>query len=140
MIILDSNVLSELMRPHPSAAVSAWVAKQPPTELFTTSISEAEIYYGVELLARGKRREGPLAAAEAVFAEDLAGRILGFESDAARAFARIAAHRRSIGRPISYADAQIAAIVQVRRAQLATRNVSDFEGCGIDVLDPWSGS
>jgi len=138
MIVLDSNVLSELMRPHPSQAVSAWVAKQAPTELFTTSISEAEIYYGIELLARGKRREGLLAAAEAVFAEDLAGRVLGFESDAARAFSRIASHRRSIGRPISYADAQIAAIVQVRRGQLATRNVSDFEDCGIDVLDPWN--
>jgi toxin FitB len=138
VIILDSNVLSELMRPHPSTAVGAWVAKQPPTELFTTSISEAEIYYAVELLARGKRREALLAAAEAVFSEDLGGRILGFESDAARAFSRIAAHRRSIGRPISYADAQIAAIVQVRRAQLATRNVSDFEGCGIDILDPWN--
>ena len=81
MIILDTNVLSELMRPKPSFRVMTWVAKQPATELFTTSITEAEIFYGIELLTKGKRREGLLAAAEAMFAEDLAGRIFGFESD-----------------------------------------------------------
>ena len=117
-----------------------WVAKQPAAELFTTSISEAEIFYGIELLTKGKRREGLLAAAEAMFAEDLAGRIFGFESDAARAFSTIAAHRRALGKPISHADAQIAAIAQVRGAKLATRNVADFEDCGLDVLDPWNGS
>lgn len=140
MIILDSNVLSELMRPKPSPAVAAWVTKQPATELFTTSITEAEIFYGIELLAKGKRREGLLAAAEAVFTEDLAGRVFGFESDAARAFSRIAARRRALGRPISHADAQIAAIAQVRRAKLATRNGADFEDCDVDVVDPWNGS
>ena len=140
MIILDTNVLSELMRPTPSPRVVAWVAKQPATELFTTSITEAEIFYGLELLTKGKRREGLLAAAEAMFAEDLAGRVLGFDSDAARAFSRIAAHRRALGRPISHADAQIAAITQVRGAKLATRNVTDFEDCGVHAVDPWSGS
>jgi predicted nucleic acid-binding protein len=139
MIILDTNVLSELMRPKPSR-VAAWVAKQPATDVFTTSITEAEIFYGIELLSKGKRREGLLAAAEAMFAEDLAGRVLGFEGDAARVFSRIAAHRRALGRPISHADAQIAAIARVRSAKLATRNVEDFEDCGIDVVDPWSGS
>ena len=113
MIILDTNVLSELMRPKPSPRVVTWVAKQPATKIFTTSITEAEIFYGIELLTKGKRREGLLAAAEAVFAEDLAGRIFGFESDAARAFSKIAAHRRALGRPISQADAQIAAIAQM---------------------------
>ncbi|HEY7615838.1 MAG TPA: PIN domain-containing protein, partial [Terriglobales bacterium] len=83
MIILDTNVVSELMRPRPSSRVAAWVAKQPATEIFTTSITEAEIFHGIELLAKGKRREGLLAAAEAMFAEDFAGRILAFESDAA---------------------------------------------------------
>jgi predicted nucleic acid-binding protein len=140
MIILDTNVLSELMRPKPSPRVAAWVAKQPATELFTTSITEAEIFYGIELLTKGKRREGLLAAAEAMFAEDLAGRIFGFESDAARGFSKIAAHRRALGRPISHADAQIAAIANVRGAKLATRNVADFEDCGLDVVDPWNGS
>ncbi|MBZ5548326.1 MAG: type II toxin-antitoxin system VapC family toxin [Acidobacteriia bacterium] len=140
MIILDTNVLSELMRPKPSSRATAWVAKQPAAELFTTSITEAEIFYGIELLIKGKRREGLLAAAEAMFAEDLAGRIFGFESDAARVFSTIAAHRRALGKPISHADAQIAAIAQVRGAKLATRNVADFEDCGLDVVDPWNGS
>jgi len=140
MIILDTNVLSELMRPTPSPRVAAWVAKQSVTELFTTSITEAEIFYGIELLAKGKRREALLAAAEAMFAEDLAGRVFGFESDAARVFSGIAARRRVLGRPISHADAQIAAIAQVRRAKLATRNVADFGDCGLDLVDPWNGS
>jgi predicted nucleic acid-binding protein len=140
MIILDTNVIAELMRPKPSARVVVWVAKQRATELFTTSITEAEIFYGIELLAKGKRREGLLAAADAMFTEDLAGRIFGFESETARAFSKIAAHRRALGRPIRHADAQIAAIAQVRGARLATRNVADFEDCGLDVVDPWNGS
>jgi hypothetical protein len=140
MIILGTNVLAELMRPEPSPRVVAWIAKQPATELFTTSITEAEVFYGIELLTKGKRREGLLAAAEAMFAEDLAGRIFGFESAAARVFSKIAAHRRALGRPISHADAQIAAIVQVRGAKLATRNIADFGDCGLDVVDPWNGS
>jgi len=140
MIILDTNVLSELMRPNPSPRVVTWVAKQPAAELVTTSITEAEIFYGIELLTKGKRREGLLAAAEAMFAEDLAGRIFGFDSDAARVFSRIAAHRRSLGRPISPANAQIAAIAQARGAKLAARNVADFEDCGLNVVDPWNGS
>ena len=138
MIILDTNVLSELMKPKPFTQVVAWVAKQSAAELFTTTITEAEIFYGIELLARGKRREALLAAAEAMFAEDLAGRILGFESEAARVFSKVAAHRRALGRPISHADAQIVAITQVRRAELATRNKQDFEDCGVSVVDPWN--
>jgi toxin FitB len=140
VIILDTNVLSELMRPTPSPRVVAWIAKQFATELFTTSITEAEIFYGLELLSRGKRREGLLAAAEAMFAEDLAGRVLVFDSDATRAFSRIAARRRALGRPISHADAQIAAIAQARGAKLATRNIADFEDCGLAAVDPWNGS
>jgi hypothetical protein len=138
MIILDTNVLSELMRAVPNSQVVAWVAKQSATELFTTTITEAEIFYGIELLARGKRREALLAAAEAIFTEDLAGRVFDFESNAARVFSKIAAHRRTLGRPISHADAQIAAIAQVRRAKLATRNHQDFEDCEVDVIDPWN--
>src|SRR5450631_2364394 len=122
MIVLDTNVLSELMRPQPSARVVAWVSKQPAVELFTTSITEAEIFYGIELLTRGKRRDGLLAAAEAMFESDFAGRILDFDSNAARVFSRIAARRRAVGRPISHPDAQIAAIAQLRGAALATHN------------------
>jgi predicted nucleic acid-binding protein len=140
MIILDTIVLSELMKPKPSSRVIAWVAKQPAAELFTTSITEAEIFCGIQLLAKGRRRDGLLAAAEFLFAEDLAGRVFGFESDAARAFSRIAADRRVLGRPISPADAQIAAIAHVRSAKLATRNVEDFEDCGVVLMNPWNGS
>ena len=137
MIILDTNVLSELMKPEPHAHVVAWIQKQVTTELCTSAVTEAEIFYGIELLSKGKRREGLLEAAQAMFAEDFAGRVFGFESDAARHFARIAAHRRALGRPISHADAQIAAIVRTRGAKLATRNLDDFADCGIDLIDPW---
>jgi toxin FitB len=140
MTILDTNVLSELMRQKPSAEVVAWVGKQPSTELFTTSITEAEIFYGIELLARGRRREHLLMAAEAMFAEDLAGRVLAFESRAARAFSKIAAQQRTLGRPVSHADAQIAAIALVHEARLATHSAADFKECGVDVVDPWSHS
>jgi len=137
MIVLDTNVLSELMRPQPSARVVNWVAQQPAADLFTTAITEAEIFYGIELLAKGKRRDGLLAAAEGMFSEDLAGRVLAFETDAARHFAGIAAHRRVLGRPISHADAQIAAIARAHRAKLATGNGPDFADCSIVVIDPW---
>lgn len=138
MIVLDTNVLSELMRPAPSTRVVKWAAKQPARELFTTSITEAEIFYGIELLTKGKRRAALHAAAEAMFTDDFGGRVLGFDSIAARAFAIIAARRRSLGKPISHPDAQIAAIAQLYGAALATRDVADFEGCNIKVIDPWA--
>ena len=138
MIILDTNVLSELMKPMPSPLVSTWVARQPATELFTTAISEAEIFFGVQLLPAGKRRDSLLKAAEGMFEKDLGGRIFGFDSDAVRLFATIAAHRRALGRPISHPDAQIAAIARLRGAKIATRDVTDFTDCGVDLIDPWA--
>lgn len=138
MIVLDTNVVSELMKPAPAPEVRAWAKKQTRTELFTTSISEAEILYGVELLRPGRRRETLLASAEAMFAEEFEGRVIGFESGAARNFSRILAQRRAIGRPMSYADAQIAAIAQLHSATVATRNVADFRDCGVDVVNPWT--
>ncbi|HKS72577.1 MAG TPA: type II toxin-antitoxin system VapC family toxin [Terriglobales bacterium] len=137
MIILDTNVLSELMKTTPHAAVVAWTADRPATELFTTSITEAEIFFGIELLSKGRRRDVLIAAAQKLFEIELAGRVFPFESEAARECSKIAAHRRSIGRPISQADAQIAAIAQVRRAQLATRDADGFADCGVDVTSPW---
>lgn len=137
MTILDTNVLSELMLPAPSPRVAAWVARQPEAELFTTSITEAEIYYGIELLAKGKRQEALLAAADTMFTSVLMGRVLGFESEAARLFAKIVVQRRSLGHPINHPDAQIAAIARTRSAVLATRNVQDFRDCGITVINPW---
>lgn len=137
MIILDTNVLSELMRRTPAARVSKWVAKQASAELYTTSITEAEILLQIQLLPQGKRRQGLLRAAEEMFNEDSGGRVLGFKSEAAGPFAQIAAHRRSLGKPISHADAQIGAVARLRGAQLATRNVADFSECGVDIMNPW---
>ena len=138
MIILDTNVLSEVMRPLPTAEVLRWLATHPASRLFTTTITQAEILYGLELLPKGKRRAALQSAVEAMFEEDLADRILPFDSDAARVFPQIAASRRALGRPITQWDAQIAAIALSRGAALATRNTGDFEHCGITVLGPWS--
>jgi predicted nucleic acid-binding protein len=138
MIVLDTNVLSELMKPGPARQVLTWVAKQSVRELFTTSITEAEIFYGIEILSKGKRRESLLAAAEILFAQDFAGHVFNFESVAARAYSKIVARRRALGRPIGHADAQIAAIAQVRAAKIATRNIADFDNCDLIVIDPWN--
>lgn len=138
MIVLDTNVVSELMKAAPSGKVVRWVSAQPSTSLFTTSITRAEILYGIMLLPPGRRRTAFEAAAEAMFTDDFGGRLLAFGSDAAQPYARIAAERRRGGRPISQFDAQIAAIARSAGATIATRNVSDYDGCGIDVIDPWT--
>lgn len=140
MILLDTNVLSELMRPKPSVAVESWMGGHPAASLFISTITEAELRYGVALLPKGDRQRNLLLQVEAMLAEDFAGRILPFDSSAATAYAQIAAARRQAGRPIALADAQIAAIAAARGATVATRNVGDFEGCGIDVLNPWAAS
>ena len=137
MIILDTNVLSELMRPAPEAAVVDWVATQSTASLFITTITQAEILHGILLLPQGRRRGEIEGAADTMFEEDFAGRILPFGSHAAHAYAEIAVARRQSGRPISQFDAQIAAITKSTGAGVATRNVPDFEGCGIEVIDPW---
>ena len=137
MLILDTNVLSELMRREPDVQVLAWAQAQTREDVYTTAISEAEVLYGLELLPRGKRRDELRAAMQATFDQDMAGHILAFDGDAARVYAQIAASCRKQGNPISYADAQIAAIVQLRGATLATRNLADFANCGIRTLNPW---
>jgi predicted nucleic acid-binding protein len=122
----------------PSDVVLAWISKRRVADqLFVTTITIAEILYGVELLPAGKRRDKLNAEAEAMFAQDFAGQILPFDDLAARAFARIASSRRKIGRPITELDAQIASIAAVNGADLATRNTTDFEGCGIRLVNPW---
>ncbi|HTB95361.1 MAG TPA: type II toxin-antitoxin system VapC family toxin [Terracidiphilus sp.] len=137
MIVLDTNVVSELMKPSPSPAVVAWMSSQSADEIFTTSITIAEVLYGLELLPRGKRRDQLSQQAEAMFSEDFPHGILPFDEAAARLFALIAATRRTRGRPISSQDAQIASIVRANGATLATRNTDDFEGCGLRVINPW---
>ncbi len=137
MIVLDTDVLSETLRPRPSSRVLEWLGSHPRAALFTTAITEAEIYFGLELLPAGKRRSALKTAIALVFDADLARHVLPFDSAAAREFGPIAARRRHAGRPMSQADAQIAAIVHSRGAQLATRNVADFADCGFNIIDPW---
>jgi hypothetical protein len=139
VIVLDTNVLSEALKPLPSSIVLRWLAAQQPLSVFTTTITEAEVLYGVEALPAGKRRMRLLAAVEKMFAEEFAGRILPFDEDAARAFAGVVAARDRAGRPISQFDAMIAAIARSHRAAVATRNTADFQHCGIDVINPWIG-
>lgn len=138
MIVLDTNVLSEALKPLPSLIVLHWLAAQEPSAVFTTTITQAEVLYGIETLPPGKRRMRLLAAVEKMFAEEFEGRILPFDEDAARAFARIVAARDAAGRPISQFDAMIAAIASSHRAAVATRNTADFLHCGLDLINPWT--
>ena len=137
MIVLDTNVLSELMRSLPAAAVFAWVAAQPRAALYTTSVNKAEILYGIAALPEGRRRAALAAAAEAMFTDDFAGRVLPFDEEAAIHYAEIVAARRREGRSIEAFDAQIAATVRVADAELATRDVRDFAGCDLILVNPW---
>ena len=137
MIILDTNVLSEMFKPAPDARVMAWLKAQPRPSLFTTAVTRGEILRGIRILPEGQRRQGLWQAALKIFADELAGQVLPYDSDAAEFYAEIGAARRAAGRPISQFDAQIAAVTRLRGANLATRNVKDFEDCGIDVINPW---
>ena len=139
MIVIDTNVVSELMRPTPAPAVMAWFSGQDSAELYLTAVSEAELRAGVAILPAGRRRERLAAEVDAVVEQDFAGRVLPFDSAAARAYAAIAASRSSVGRPILEADCQIAAIARASDAAMATRNRADFGHCGIAVIDPWAG-
>ena len=139
MIVIDTNVVSELMRLAPDPAVMTWFSAQDSAELYLTAVSEAELRAGAAILPAGRRRERLAAEVDAVVREDFAGRVLPFDSAAARAYAAIAASRRSMGRPILEADCQIAAIARARDAAVATRDGADFEHCGIAVIDPWAG-
>jgi predicted nucleic acid-binding protein len=138
MIILDTNVVSEFMRPSASPRVSISISRYPADELHSTSITLAEILYGIEALPAGKRKSELLAGANQLFKVVLLDRILPFDDLAAEAFAGIAAKRRRRGRPIAQLNAQIAAIASVHDAVLATRNTADFQGCGIRLLNPWA--
>jgi predicted nucleic acid-binding protein len=138
MIVLDTNVLSEALRPVPEPSVLDWLANRPRSSLFITTITRGEILYGIRLLADGKRRRGLWDVAKKIFDADFADQVLSFDSDAADMYADIAASRRTAGKPISQFDAMIVAMARSRGASLATRNVKDFEDCGVDVINPWT--
>lgn len=139
MIVLDTNVLSELAKPDPDAAVLAWVAIQRRAELCTTAVNEAELAYGLALLPKGRRRDALTQAIARLLGEGLGGRVLAFDRTAAAAYGEIAAKRRIAGRPVATADGQVAAIARAHGARLvATRDLGGFDGCGVPCASPWA--
>jgi Predicted nucleic acid-binding protein, contains PIN domain len=138
MIVLDTNVISELMRPRGYPPVIAWADDQPTSEIYLTAVTTAELRYGVARLPDGRRKTDLANRIERSLAEDFAGRILPFDDNAAALYAEIVTHREQRGLPISMADAQIAAICRHLGGSLATRNTKDFAHTGVDVVDPWS--
>ena len=138
MLVLDTNVVSELMKEHPNPGVLAWLDRQRTNTLFLPAVTEAEIRTGIAIMPEGRRKRELLAAAERTFGVFFAERILPFDHEAAQAYAVIAAKRRASGHPISQTDCQIAAIARSRGASVATRDADGFHGCGLDVVNPWS--
>jgi len=138
VIVLDTNVISELMRAVPDPRVWAWVAAQPRALLCTTHLNQAEILYGIAALPEGQRRSALAVAAEALFAEDFAGRILPFGAAAAARYPALVLARRRAGNPIEGFDALIAAIALAAGAGVATRDTGGFAGCGLSLIDPWT--
>ncbi|MCI2420719.1 type II toxin-antitoxin system VapC family toxin [Saccharopolyspora sp. K220] len=137
MIILDTNVLSEVARQAPDADVLAWLDSLPAAEVATTAITAAELLYGVTRLPDGHRKSSLTAAVHALVNDDFHGRVEPFDAPAAAQYAVVVGEREKLGLPISAADAQIAAICRARQATLATRNTKDFEETGIELVNPW---
>ena len=140
MIVLDTNVISELMRPTPEPAVIDWVDGHADNDLFVTAINIAELLYGIARLPDGRRKSVLAANVERMVDDDLDHRVLPFDETAAAHYADIVVARDRAGHPISVADAQIAAICRSYDATLATRNVNDFASAGVTIVDPWSSS
>jgi predicted nucleic acid-binding protein len=137
MILLDTNVLSELMRAKPAPEVVAWIDAQPTSQFYISAITVAEILYGIARMADGKRKQSLLALATLMFDEDFAGRILSFDADAAIHYAGLAAESEAKGTVVDMADCQIAAIAVLHDAQVATRNVRHFDYLGVAIVNPW---
>jgi len=139
VIVLDTNVVSEILLILPNPLVLQWIEKQSPPSLHTTAVTEAELRLGTAILRVGKRKAQIVKLIEDTLREDFPERILSFDSDAAVLYAAICAHRRSLGRPISQFNAQIAAICKARGATaLVTRNVADFAEIGLKLINPWN--
>lgn len=135
-VVLDTNVVSELMRAAPDPRVEGWMREVPPTTVFTTSVTVAEVLFGIARLPAGRRRDFLSDAADDVFGK-FADRIWSFDPAAARQYAAIATEREHAGTPIAGFDAQIAAICRCHGALLATRNTDDFSGLELDLINPW---
>lgn len=140
MIVWDTNVVSELMRPEPHELVVAWTDRQPVSEVFITAITLAELWYGIGRLPTGRRRNELAAVFDEMLTEDFEQRVLAFDGVAAAHYAGLVVEREQTGRPISMADAQIAAICRSHGAAVATRNVDDFADVGVDIVNPWTDS
>ena len=137
-VLLDTNVVSELMRKAPDPVVAVWAAGDRREDLFFSAVGEAELRYGAAILPTGQRRDTLISDIEGMLGEAFDSRVLPFDRGAARAYVDIAAMRRSAGRPVGAADCQIAAITRSGRMALATRNVRDFDDLDIEVVDPWA--
>lgn len=137
MIILDTNVISELARTDPEPGVVTWLDSLPVAEVATTAITAAELLYGVARLPDGRRRAALAETIEVLINEDFRGRLEPFDGLAAEQYAAVVVGREKKGRPISTADAQIAAICRVHGATLATHNIGDFTDTGIGLINPW---
>jgi hypothetical protein len=137
MLLLDTNILSEVMRPRPAAEVANWMTRQAD-QLFTAAVCQAEILAGIAVLPRGRRREALETAASSMFRDDFGGRILPFDSEAPMIYGELFALRRGAGRPAAMADLMIASIARVRGASVVTRDTAGFEGCGLTIIDPWA--
>ncbi|HXO02084.1 MAG TPA: type II toxin-antitoxin system VapC family toxin [Stellaceae bacterium] len=137
MFLLDTNVLSALINPTPPVSVLRWIAEQNYQELFTASVCQAELLAGLAIMPQGQRRHRLERAAERIFDDDFDGQILAFDAAAAEVYAHIFAGRRRMGRPMPTLDLMIAATAMAHSAEIVTRNVSDFEGCGVVVINPW---
>jgi predicted nucleic acid-binding protein len=138
MFILDTNVISELMRAKPDDNVLRWANSVDTDEFATTAICEAEILYGLAIMPDGKRRSELEEGAKLMFEQKLARRVFPFDSAAAEFYARLRAHQTAIGRPMKEPDAQIAAISAVHSGILVTRNISDFDHVSLELINPWA--
>jgi len=137
VIILDTNVLSALMRPKPDVKVAAWLNQQPAQSVWITAITVFEAYFGIELLASGRRRQEIQRAFTKALHEDLEGRVLDFDAASAEQAATLAVERRRVGRSVDFRDTQIAGIALARHGTIATRNIRHFEDVSVPIVNPW---
>ena len=139
MLIVDTNVVAEMMRPDPNRQVVDWLSRQKVSDVHMTALTVAEITYGLKTMPDGKRRRDLETRFRQVVERGFGGRVLAFDAAAALHYGEIMASRRAEGRPMSVIEGQIAAIARAGGATLATRNVMDFEDCDLTLLNPFAG-